>query len=109
MIMTGAVLVTGTGSTREAALEKLTSPSRNAFSGASAAVEYGVHMTNAGAPQTIDLTPLGSRGRMVETRPDTDLAFIDRPSQRYEGTDFAVKDFEREIVVELEHVRSSAG
>lgn len=53
---------------------------------------------------------LGIRGRVVETRPDDGLAFADKLSQRYKGTPYAVRDFDREIfVVELEHVRSSAG
>lgn len=50
------------------------------------------------------------RGRVVETRPDADLALIDRLSERYKGRPYQVREFEREVhVVEVEHVRSSAG
>lgn len=49
------------------------------------------------------------RGRVVDIQPDTDLAFIDRLSQRYKGAPYSVREFEREIyTVQLEHVRSSA-
>lgn len=55
-------------------------------------------------------TWMGLRGRVIETRPDTDLVFIDRLSQRYKGSEYRMREFEREIfVVELQHVRSSAG
>lgn len=49
-------------------------------------------------------------GRVVEIRPDTGLAFIDKMSHRYTGRDYMVRDMEREIfVIEPERVRSSAG
>jgi PPOX class probable F420-dependent enzyme len=53
---------------------------------------------------------LGVRGPVIETRPDDGLVFIDRLSQRYRGTEYAVRDLDREIfAVQPEHVRSSAG
>ncbi|MEP7040619.1 MAG: TIGR03618 family F420-dependent PPOX class oxidoreductase [Chloroflexota bacterium] len=49
-------------------------------------------------------------GRVVEIRPDTDLAFIDKMSRRYTGRDYTMRDMEREIfVIEPDRVRSSAG
>lgn len=49
-------------------------------------------------------------GRVVEIRPDTGLAFIDKMSRRYTGRDYMMRDMEREIfVVEPERVRSSTG
>jgi PPOX class probable F420-dependent enzyme len=49
-------------------------------------------------------------GRVVEIRPDTGLAFIDRMSRRYGGRDYMVRDKEREIfVIEPERVRSATG
>lgn len=49
-------------------------------------------------------------GRVVEIRPDTGLAFIDKMSRRYTGRDYVMRDMEREIfVIEPERVRSSTG
>ena len=49
-------------------------------------------------------------GRVVEIRPDSGLAFIDRMSRRYTGRDYMMRDMEREIfVIEAQRVRSSAG
>lgn len=49
-------------------------------------------------------------GRVVEIRPDTDLAFIDKMSRRYTGRDYMMRDMEREVfVIEPERVRSSSG
>jgi PPOX class probable F420-dependent enzyme len=49
-------------------------------------------------------------GRVVEIRPDTRLAFIDKLSRRYTGHDYGMRDMEREIfVIEPERVRSSEG
>lgn len=49
-------------------------------------------------------------GRVVEIRPDTNLAFIDKLSWRYTGRDYRMRDMEREIfVIEPERVRSSEG
>lgn len=49
-------------------------------------------------------------GRVIEIRPDTDLAFIDKLSRRYTGRDYAMRTMEREIfVIEPERVRSATG
>lgn len=49
-------------------------------------------------------------GRVMEIRPDTNLAFIDRLSRRYTGRDYGMRDMEREIfVIAPERVRSSEG
>ena len=49
-------------------------------------------------------------GRVVESRPDTGLAFIDKMSRRYTGRDYVMREMEREIfVIEPERVRSSSG
>jgi len=49
-------------------------------------------------------------GRVVEIRPDTDLAFIDRLSRRYMGRTYPMRDLPREIfVIEPEHVRFAKG
>ena len=49
-------------------------------------------------------------GRVLEIRPDTGLAFIDKMSRRYTGRDYMMRDMEREIfVIEPERVRSSSG
>lgn len=50
------------------------------------------------------------RGRVVETRPDEGLAFIDKMSLRYTGQAYRVRDRQREIfVIEPDHVRASGG
>lgn len=49
-------------------------------------------------------------GRVVEVRPDTDLAFIDELSRRYTGRDYMMRTMEREIfVIEPERIRSATG
>jgi PPOX class probable F420-dependent enzyme len=49
-------------------------------------------------------------GRVVEIRPDTELAFIDELSRRYTGRDYMMRTMEREIfVIEPERVRSATG
>lgn len=49
-------------------------------------------------------------GRVVEIRPDTDLAFIDKLSHRYTGRAYAMRTMEREIfVIEPDRVRSATG
>jgi PPOX class probable F420-dependent enzyme len=49
-------------------------------------------------------------GRVVEIRPDTDLAFIDKMSRRYTGRDYVMRSMEREIfVIEPLRVRSATG
>lgn len=50
------------------------------------------------------------RGRVVETRPDEGLAFIDKMSLHYTGQAYRVRDRQREIfVIEPDHVRASGG
>lgn len=49
-------------------------------------------------------------GRVVEIRPDTDLAFIDKLSRRYTGRDYMMRTMEREVfVIEPVRVRSATG
>jgi PPOX class probable F420-dependent enzyme len=49
-------------------------------------------------------------GRVVEIRPDTDLAFIDELSRRYTGRDYMMRTMEREVfVIEPDRVRSATG
>lgn len=50
------------------------------------------------------------RGRVVDIRPDENLAFIDRMSQRYTGAPYRFRNDSREVfVIEPEHVRASTG
>jgi PPOX class probable F420-dependent enzyme len=50
------------------------------------------------------------RGRVVETRPDENLASIDRLSHRYVGAPYRRRDLEREIfVIEPEAVQARQG
>jgi PPOX class probable F420-dependent enzyme len=50
------------------------------------------------------------RGRVVGTRPDEGLAFIDRMSERYTGGPYRFRERPREIfVVEPDHVIASRG
>lgn len=50
------------------------------------------------------------RGRVVDTRPDEGLAFIDKMSLRYTGDSYRFRDRPREIfVIEPDHVRASRG
>jgi PPOX class probable F420-dependent enzyme len=52
---------------------------------------------------------LSISGRVVEIRPDTDLAFIDALSRRYMGRDYPMRDMAREIfVIEPDRIRSSS-
>lgn len=49
-------------------------------------------------------------GRVVEIRPDTDLAFIDKLSRRYTGRDYTMRTMEREIfAIAPDRVRSATG
>ena len=49
-------------------------------------------------------------GRVTEIRPDAGLAVIDRLSRRYEGTDYPVRDGDREVfAVTLDRVRAALG
>jgi len=50
------------------------------------------------------------RGRIVEIRPDDELAMIDRLSDRYVGAPYRRRDLDREIfVIEPEDVRARFG
>jgi len=50
------------------------------------------------------------RGRVVDTRPDEGLAFIDKMSLRYTGQLYRFRERPREIfVIELDYVRASGG
>jgi PPOX class probable F420-dependent enzyme len=50
------------------------------------------------------------RGRVVGTRPDEGLAFIDKLSVRYLGAPYRMRNFEREIFeIEIDHVQASGG
>lgn len=50
------------------------------------------------------------RGRVIATRPDEGLAFIDRMSVRYTGQPYRFRDRAREIfVIEPDHVIASGG
>jgi PPOX class probable F420-dependent enzyme len=50
------------------------------------------------------------RGRVVETRPDEGLVFIDKMSLRYTGQTYRVRDRQREVfVIQPDHVRASGG
>jgi PPOX class probable F420-dependent enzyme len=50
------------------------------------------------------------RGRVIEVRPDHDLAEADRLSERYVGTPYRRRDLERELfVIRPEHVQARRG
>jgi PPOX class probable F420-dependent enzyme len=50
------------------------------------------------------------RGRVTEFRPDVDLEFIDRMSQRYLGVGYRRRGFEREVfVITPDHITFSRG
>ncbi len=50
------------------------------------------------------------RGRVVDTRPDEGLAFIDKMSVRYTGQAYRFRERPREIfVIEPDYVRASGG
>lgn len=50
------------------------------------------------------------RGQVTDIRPDQNLAFIDKMSQRYVGAAYFRRDFEREVfLITADHVRASRG
>ena len=50
------------------------------------------------------------RGRVTDIRPDTDLEFIDRMSQRYTGAPYRRRGYEREVfVITPDRVSASQG
>ena len=60
--------------------------------------------------RTDDWRYLIIRGRVVGTRPDEGLAFIDRMSMRYTGQPYRFRERPREVfVIEPDHVISSSG
>jgi PPOX class probable F420-dependent enzyme len=60
--------------------------------------------------KTDDWRYLIIRGRVVDFRPDKDLAFIDRMSMRYTGQPYRRRGFEREVfVIEPDHVQAARG
>ena len=57
-----------------------------------------------------DWRALVIRGRIVEIRPDTDLEFIDKMSNRYLGLPYRRRDSAREIfVIAPEYVKATRG
>ncbi len=49
-------------------------------------------------------------GRVVDIRPDTGLAFIDKLSRRYTGRDYMMRTMEREVfAIEPDRIRSATG
>ena len=68
------------------------------------------HVTLSVVDRSDDWRYLVIRGRVGDIRPDEDLAFIDRMSQRYTGQPYRMRDRPREIfVIEPDHVRASGG
>jgi PPOX class probable F420-dependent enzyme len=68
------------------------------------------HVTLSVVDRTDDWRYLVIRGRVVDIRPDVDLAFIDRMSQRYTGQPYRMRNHPREIfVIEPDNVRASGG
>jgi PPOX class probable F420-dependent enzyme len=68
------------------------------------------HVTLSVVDRSNDWRYLVIRGRVVDIRPDEDLAFIDRMSQRYTGQPYRMRDRPREVfVIEPDHVRASGG
>jgi len=50
------------------------------------------------------------RGRVIDIRPDEDLAFIDRMSERYTGAPYRRRDSAREVfVIQPDHIRAGLG
>ena len=52
---------------------------------------------------------LSASGRVVEFRPDVDLAFIDRMSRKYLGTDYGRRTPREVFVIEIDRVSDSGG
>jgi PPOX class probable F420-dependent enzyme len=68
------------------------------------------HVTLSVKDRTDDWRYLIIRGRVVDIRPDADLAFIDRMSMRYTGQPYRMRDRPREIfLIQPDHVRASTG
>jgi len=68
------------------------------------------HVTVSVVDRTDDWRFLIIRGRVIETRPDEELAFIDKMSMRYSGQPYRFRERPREIfVIEPDSVRASGG
>jgi len=68
------------------------------------------HVTVSVVDRTNDWRYLIVRGRVVETRPDEGLAFIDRMSLRYTGGPYRFREAPREIfVIEPDHLIARGG
>jgi PPOX class probable F420-dependent enzyme len=68
------------------------------------------HVTVSLVDRANDWRFLVIRGRVVETRPDEGLAFIDKMSLRYTGGPYRFRDNPREIfVIEPDHVIARGG
>jgi len=68
------------------------------------------HVTLSVVDASDDWRYLVIRGRVIDMRPDEELAFIDRMSQRYTGLPYRFREASREIfVIEPEHVIASRG
>ena len=68
------------------------------------------HVTVSVVDRTNDWRYLIIRGRVVETRPDEGLAFIDKMSLRYTGGPYRFRERPREIfVIEPDHVIAQGG
>jgi PPOX class probable F420-dependent enzyme len=68
------------------------------------------HVTISVVDRSNDWHYLVIRGRVVEVRPDDNLAFIDKMSVRYTGQPYRFRERPREIfVIEPDDVRGSGG
>ena len=68
------------------------------------------HVTISVVDKADDWRFLIIRGRLIETRPDEGLAFIDNMSMRYTGQPYRFRERPREIfVIEPDYVRASGG
>ena len=68
------------------------------------------HVTLSVVDRSDDWRFLIIRGRVVDTRPDEGLAFIDKMSMRYTGQTYRFRERPREIfVIEPDHVIASGG
>jgi len=72
--------------------------------------QHNPHVTLSVVDRSDDWRYLIIRGRVVGTRPDEGLAFIDRMSMRYTGGPYRFRETPREIfVIEPDSVRASRG
>jgi PPOX class probable F420-dependent enzyme len=72
--------------------------------------QHNPHVTLSVVDRSDDWRFLIIRGRVVGTRPDEGLAFIDKMSERYTGGPYRFRERPREIfVIEPDHVIASGG